>query len=644
MAVPGYAGKVLRLDLSSGSITEVATAEYASRFIGGRGLAAKIYWDEVSPTINALDENNRLIFATGPLAGLPVLGGSRWVVCSKDPATTPQQFCYGNFGGRWGADLKFAGYDAIVVEGKSDIPTYLLLNEDSAELKDASTLWSKGSLETREILKDTLGSSARVVAIGPAGENMAAMATIIAENDATGSKGLGAVMGSKKLKAIVIRGHKQGVRVAQPEKLRELIGEFREFRERLPKAMGNIPFNIEGPGTKRDPCYGCLGNCRRLTYETAVGKRGKFICFGAGFYRPYAERYYGGQTEIPFYANRLCNEYGVDVWSIELMIIWLGRCYREKILSEENTGIPLSKVGSLEFIDALVRKVALREGFGNILAEGIIKAADSVGQGSQELLATQLSKAGQREIFGPRLYILHAIPYAMEPRPPMSQFHETTFLILSKWLDWVKQVEGAYVSKDVLRRIAKIFWGSAAAADFSTYEGKALATKLIQDRDYARECLILCSWIWPITDLAYSEDHVGDPTLESRILSAVTGNSIDEEELNQIGERIFNLQRAIHVREGHQGREYDKLPENWHTEPLKGDLAGNPECLVPGKGGEVISRKGSVVDKLEFEKLKDEYYQLRQWDIATGLQTRAKLEKLGLSDIAEDLERRGLLA
>jgi len=190
--------------LSSGSTSDTPTMDYAEKFVGGRGIAAKIYWDEVPPEVNAFDAENRLIFATGPLGGLPALSGSRWQVCGKSPSSTPQQFCYGNLGGRWGAELKFAGYDAIVVKGKSEKPVFIFLHDDVVELRDASSLWGRGAIETREILKDELGVTARVVAIGPAGENMAIMSTLLADNDASGSGGLGAVMGSKGLKAIVV--------------------------------------------------------------------------------------------------------------------------------------------------------------------------------------------------------------------------------------------------------------------------------------------------------------------------------------------------------------------------------------------------------------------------------------------------------
>jgi aldehyde:ferredoxin oxidoreductase len=229
----------------------------------------------------------------------------------------------------------------------------------------------------------------------------------------------------------------------------------------------------------------------------------------------------------------------------------------------------------------------------------------------------------------------------MEPRQPIYQLHAITRLI-SRWLEWCHHAEGAYLSGNAFRAIAKRFFGSEVAADFSTYEGKALAAKMIQDGEYAKECLILCDNSWPIMHASHTDEHVGDPTIESKILHAVTGREVDETGLYQTGERVFNLQRAILAREGHQGRQSDNLPEADYTVPLMFSR-GNYQCLVPGKAGEIISRKGEVVDREKFEKLKDEYYQLRGWDVVSGLQTKAKLKELGLPDIAADLESRQLL-
>jgi aldehyde:ferredoxin oxidoreductase len=566
-------------------------------------------------------------------------------VCGKSPAPSPERFCHCNLGGRWGAELKFAGYDAILIRGKSEKPVYHFLDDDVSELRDASALWGKGAIETREILKGELGSSVSVVAIGPAGENMAIMATLLADNDASGSGGLGAVMGSKKLKAIVVRAARKRARVARPERLRELTGYFRGLELAPISKVSGMVLKITGPRTRKEPCYGCLGNCLRRTYEAEDGKKGKFMCQAAIFYQifqPPAGRPRGAGNELPFHATKLCDDYGLDTMALTLTIAWLYGCYAAGILTDENTGIPISKLGSLEFIETLVRKISRREGFGDILAQGVLKAADWVGPGARELTAGYVSKAGQPAMTEPRLYITTSLLYAMETKPPMPQLQEISRVVF-KWLDWGKGAENSYVSTDVVRRIARRFWGSEVAADFSTHDGKALAAKMIQDRQYAKDCLILCSFLWPIMDLEHSEDHVGDPTLESKVLSAVTGNEVDEDGLHSIGERVFNLQRAIFVREGHQGREDDRLPDSWHTRPLAGDPA-NPECLVPGKGEEALSRRGAVVDKEEFERTKDEYYRLRQWDTATGLQTGAKLEELGLRDIAQDLGRRGLIS
>jgi aldehyde:ferredoxin oxidoreductase len=652
MTAFGYAGKILRLDLSSKSITEAATQDYADRFLGGRGIAAKIYWDEVSPEVKASDTENRLIFVTGPLGGLPVIAGSRWQVCGKSPSS-PEQFSYCNLGGRWGAELKFAGYDGIVVQGKSEKPVYLFLHDETAELRDASALWGKGAIEAREALKSDLGSSARVVAIGTAGENRVAIASLLADNDAAGAGGLGATMGSKKLKAVVVKGGGKKVKVAQPQRLAELMAYYREvgrgqweYMSRWVRDPHHEFKLVPGPEMKKDPCYGCLGRCARKVYQAADGRKGKFFCGASLFYQPWSDRYYGDwndfPNDVPFYATKLCDNYGIDIFSVDLMLGWLHGCYEAGILTDKNSGIPISKMGSLEFIETLVKKIALRDGLGELLAQGMFKAADSLGPGAKEQaeLAGYQSEPGLYPWYGPKLYVTNAFPYAMEPRLPMQHLHEVSFL-LAKWAATACGLPG-YVTTDVFRAIARRFWGSDLAADFSTLEGKALAAKMIQDREYAKECLILCDFLWPLTDLENTEDHVGDPTLESKLLSAVTGKEVDEEGLYRIGERVFNLQRAILVREGHRGRDFDKLPDSCHTLPLQFDHA-DPECVVPGKDGEVISLKGAVVNREAFEKAKDEYYQLRKWDVATGLQTRANLEELELAEVADDLERRGLI-
>jgi aldehyde:ferredoxin oxidoreductase len=298
-------------------------------------------------------------------------------------------------------------------------------------------------------------------------------------------------------------------------------------------------------------------------------------------------------------------------------------------------------MGSYEYIETLARRIAYREGFGDTLANGTHKAAESLGSSAQSMIKDYITRTGDNEIYGPRLYITTGIFNAVEPRFAIQHLHEISFPAI-QWAGWAMGVEGAPVTSAVIREMARRFYGSEIAADFSTYEGKAAAAARIQDREYAKESLIMCDLSWPMYFTASSEDHVGDPTLDSQIYSAVTGREIDEDGLNRIGERVFNLQRAILAREGYRGREHDIIDEFNFTSPLKGDF-GNPECLVPGKDGEILSRKGMVVDRAEFERMMDEFYSIRGWDVTTGLQTRTKLEELNLNKVADTLESEDLL-
>ena len=650
------------MNLSTGDIWNTPTEDYTELFLGGRGIAAKIYWDEVAPQTHAFDPDNRLIFITGPIGGVPGFAGSRWQVCGKSPIHN--QFSYCNLGGSWGAHLKFAGYDSIVVSGKSDKLVYLHIDDDQVEISDADHLSGKGAIDCRDELKKYLGQSFRVVAIGPAGENRVVFANLVADNDATGSNGLGAVMGSKSLKAIAVRGTKTKIDIANPENVQKLRERVRLETESVPNPYAiTMPLLANPDKLKKDMCYGCIAGCMRRTYEGPSGRRGKFMCHSSIVYLYRAQRYYMSVTDVPFEATKLCDDYGVDTHVIETMIRWLSRCYQAQVLTDEQTGIPLSKMGSDEFIETLLRKISHREGFGNILADGTHKAAETLGSEAQKLITDYMTISGHNPVYGPRLYITTALFYATEPRLATQQLHEVTTLVISWALhamglqsmisETTRDVgkhaplgqfqEDIYITSNVIRAIAKRFWGSEIAADFSTYEGKALAAAKIQERQYAKESLILCDFCWPIMHTGLSEDHVGDPTLESQVCAAVTGRDVDEQGLYKIGERIFNLQRAILTREGHKGREFDSLEDLHFNAPLKDEFA-NSSCLVPGKDGEMLSRKGMVVERDQFEKMKDEYYQIRGWDVSSGFQTRAKLEELNLGEVADTLQNEGLLA
>jgi aldehyde:ferredoxin oxidoreductase len=640
MAEFGYAGEILKVDLSDGNITKLSTADYADRFVGGRGIAAKIYWDMVPPQTKALDPDNCLIYVSGPTAGFTGLAGFRWQVCGKSAPGEPEAFSCANLGGGWGGRLKYAGYDGLVVQGKSDKPVYLYIDDGTVEIRDASLLWGKFAFEVSDRMQAELGRRVSVLTIGPAAENMVSFATILADQGSSGSVGLGSVMGSKKLKAIVVAGNNRP-RAADPDRLKSIVNRLsQEMKETgLPSPW------IVSSRSRKQTCYGCGIGCDRLSYPDETGKTFKSFCQQTEVYQRPAREYYGeeGGIEAQLLAMRLCDSYGLDTMVMQPMIEWLIECHKEGLLRDKDTGLPLSKIGSSEFIEALIRKIALREGFGDLLAQGTIKAAESVGGRAQELISKVIAtRANEKKDYDPRLILTTALLYATELRRPINQLHQVSRIVFT-WLNLRRGGEvGAYLSSENFRKIAKRFWSNEIAADFSTYEGKALAAKKVQDREYIKESLILCDMKWPMTIANNSEGHVGDPTLESQIFAAITGKDVGEEGLLKMGERIFNLQRAIVLRQGWGGREGDRLLDYLYEEPLPSAF-GNPECLVPGKDGEVTSRKGAVVEREKFEEMKSEYYKLRGWDVESGLLTKAGLKELELGDVASGLEKQGLL-
>jgi len=632
----GYAGEILKVDLSDGNISRLPSADYTDRFLGGRGVAARLYWEMVPPQTMAYDAKNCLIYVTGPVAGFTGLGGCRWQVCGKSPIMEPEAFSYANLGEKWGSWLKYAGYDGLVVQGKADRPSYLFINDGTVEIRDASTLWGKFAIESADSLKAELGENFSVLTIGPAAENLVSFATMLTDDGASGASGLGSVMGSKNLKAIVVAGSKRP-QAAHLDKFKEIVSHLLKLRKDTWK---NWLEDIPGR-TKLRPCYGCGSGCFRKSYQAEGGRRFKYFCQATHVYAMAAMNYSSDSTEVALMASRLCDRYGLDTTIMQPLIEWLSGCYREGVLTEADTGLPLSKIGSVEFIETLTRKIGLREGFGDLLAQGIIKTAEKIGKGAQQLSANVLTRAGETRDYDPRLVLTNAILYAMEQRRPINQVHELCHA-LWLWRNYQTGVEDAFLSTEDFITVGRNFWGGEVAADFSTYEGKALAAKKIQDRTYAKESLILCDFLWPIIWVRFAPDHTGDPFMESRVFSAITGKDIDKEELDGIGERIYNMQRAVLLRDGWGGRKGDRLFDYLHDEPLQ-FVFFNPDCMVPGKKGEPVSRKGAKIKREDFEDLKSEYYGLRGWDIESGLPTEKKLQELELADIATELKSRELL-
>jgi aldehyde:ferredoxin oxidoreductase len=648
----GWMGVLLRVELPSAEVSKTKTLDYAEDFVGGRAMASKIYWDEVSRATGSLDGDSILMLMPGPLGGTPATAGSRLSVTAKSPLAYPEQYGCGNGGGFSGAALKRAGYDGLIIRGKAKGPSYILIENEKVELRDASKLWGLTCEHAMEELKECHGAGAGIVCIGPAGENLVRFAVAMTDQGGTLSNGVGAIMGSKNLKAIVVRGSTR-VPVAHPKKLSEINERARSLRKGLNEStyMTEPTILIEGIEKAKDmPCYACPAGCMRANFRHSSGlTEVRKTCQAVYFYSSWDQLYHGKITDTPFLATSLCDRFGLCTMEINNMIRWLYDCFKKGIVSEEETNLPLGKIGSLEFIEVLVDMITRKRGFGEILSQGTRRAAIEKGKAAEEEAFATISPSGYAHYwYEPRIFLSTALFYATEPRTPVIQLHEFAFLLL-KWTLW--HTTGGVLSPidtENLRKIAKRAWGSEKAVDFSTYDGKAEAAVIIQNRQHAKETMVVCDRYYPILETDQQEDHMGDPTLVPGLFHAVTGRDMSEGDYLLLGERSVNLQRAIQGREGRVGRKEDTIGEFNFSKPLetaKEDAFSvqNPDYELPGAGDEIVVRKGQTLDPAEFERMKDEYYQLRGWDIKTGLQKKEKLEELGLSVLCNDMERLRLL-
>jgi aldehyde:ferredoxin oxidoreductase len=637
MGEAGYAGEILKIDLTRRSATRENTSDYAAKYIGGRGLAARLYWDMVPAGAGSLSPENCMIFTTGPTTGFSGIAGCRWQICARSPIHDPEAFSYGNLGGRWGTSLKAAGFDAVTVQGKADCPVYIYIHDGEFEIRDATAFRGLSTFDTQDSIRASLGQDVSVATTGPAGENGVVFATVLADEGASAGAGLGAVMGAKNLKAIAVSGNRP-IKAAHPERLRNIVEHIKKLREGRPDRPS--PWSVAGV-TFRDDCYGCSLGCNRQMYLAEKGRRYKSFCQQTTIYAKAANSYFnqikdnsGELGEVKLRALRLCDAYSLDSSAMEPVISWLIDCYREGLITEKETGLPLSKAGGPEFIEVLTRLIAYSNGFGDILARGLLPASRSIGTQSVEVMYRHVStRSSEARDYDPRLFITTALLYATEPRRPINQLHGVSIAVMA-WASWLRKAPGSFLTTDDIREVGRRFWGGEIAADFSTYEGKARAAKMIQDRCHAKDSLILCDLIWPMMSVSPLE-HVGDPSLECQIYSAVTGRETSMEELLKMGERIANLQRAIHIRQGWRGRKDDVILDYYHDKPLKeGDNFVSPDGSMPGPQGKVISRLGCVVEREKFEQMKTEYYKLRGWDVDSGYPTLSRLKELGLEDAA----------
>ncbi|MBW2177359.1 MAG: hypothetical protein JRH03_10500 [Deltaproteobacteria bacterium] len=628
----GWTGKIARVDLGRSEVTEFDTWDYVEQFLGGRGIATQLYWESDASRVQAFDPDNPLILMTGVLVATGAQGATRMSVISKSPMLMPEGFCYGNLGGFFPAYLKRAGYDGIVITGRAEVPTYLFVHDGGVELRDAAFLWGKGTYAVQKSLKDAHGNKVRFISTGPAGENRCRNATIITDHEGSATGGFGAVMGSKNLKAIAVDGSGKPL-VARRDDLNELNRHIIHISKRgtlrMPVPQKQMQF------MKTASCYQCAMDCGRGLYRTPGGREEVRKCQAMTVYMPYAAMKSEAGIDVALDATRLCNDYSICTMEIQNILLWLGAAYQDGYISDQDTGLDFSSLGSASFFEQLVSMISRREGFGNILAEGILRAAETLGEQAKTYFSEYNNAVGLDGVYAPRQYPITTLLYGLEPRQPIAMLHDISHLI-ARWLLHMIRPDLSPTSARVFREAATKFWGHEKAWDMTTMEGKAIATIKIQDHTYVKDSLGLCDFGWPIMDSFNTDDNTGDPTLESRLFSAVTGIDTNEEALDRYGERIFNLQRAILLREGWQALEDDRPKDFNFTEPVVRDVL-NPRLIVPGPTEEPVSVKGNKLDLSQFAEMRKAFYTLRGWDADTGLQEKTRLEALGLSDLAEQL-------
>ncbi len=631
----GYAGRLLKVDLSSGKTrVESLDEARARRYLGGRGLGARILMDEVPAGCDPLGPENRLIFAMGPLAGTFAPGSGRHVIVAKSPAT-------GGFGEAYtGAfvahELKYAGYDGIVVQGKAPEKVYLAITNDRVEIRPASHLAGRGTLETEEQIKEEMGDlETRIVSIGLAGEKGVRFACVMNDTDrAAGRTGMGAVMGAKNLKAIAIRGTGR-VALADPKAFREhALAELAKIRKH--PWLGDSPGSVRRLGTSggveglsrmgilptrnwetgaweyadrisgtamrntiligHRACQACPVGCTRVVRVTDGPFGGVRPEYGGPEYETVAA--FGSlcqnrNLQAIALLNQKCNAYGLDTISAGSVIAFAMECFEKGLLTEKEIGFRLDW-GDAPAMVRLLDLIARREGIGDLLAEGTRRAAAKIGRGASELaVEVKGLELGMHDARGKKGL---ALSYATAPRGADHNegFHDPKIAVPNAWPEL----------------------GVVQAMDRFTLEGKPRVVRLAEDYTSFINSLPLCSFLsLTVAGLHNTEEISG-------MLAAATGwKDITLEEEMTIGERAYNLARAFTVRES-GGRADDRLPVKF-SRSLQGGAS-----------------KDQVITDADLQAALQEYYRVRGWS-ENGTPTETKLKELGLEDVAQELAAKG---
>ncbi|MGD8856728.1 MAG: aldehyde ferredoxin oxidoreductase family protein [Chloroflexota bacterium] len=619
----GFMGRILKVDLSSGTISQEALRQdWAREYIGGAGLATRYLYERSSPGVDPLGPLNPLIFMTGPLTGTASASASRYSVVSLSPLT--RLWGQANSGGDFGPGLKSSGYDGVIFEGVSSAPVYLSITDGVAELRPADHLWGKTVPETEDILQQTLDGKVSVACIGPAGENLVRYAAIMNnKHRAAGRCGLGAVMGAKRLKAIACHGNapaplanKRGFSETARRQF-ELLDEsilkvgFEAFGTNMVSDMVNVrggyptrnwqlgefeeieEVNAEGLSdkvlVKGVKCFACPIACGRGT-EIRDGKWAGHHGEGPEYETTNMFGAMCGVSDMNAItmANYRCNEYGLDTITTGSTIAFAMECYERGILTDEQTGGQRISFGDSDLIVDLVGRIAYREGVGDLLADGTRIVSQRLGQDS-ERFAMQV-KGLELPAYDPRAAKITGLGYVTANR---GGDHMTGYVQGPTFVD----VPFLLVEESSIK---------------DPFVADPDEVKVLADLEDALAVLDAVGGCKFMGILLTAEDIAG-------LIANATGWDLDVEEFRRSGERIFNLARALCVREG-VGRNQDVLPRRLLEEPLP---AGPAE--------------GMVIDTDTLEMMKDAYYRLRGWDLATGIPEAEKLADLGLEYLIEEM-------
>lgn len=606
---PAYAGTILRVDLSKHKVYKKRLLEsLAKKYIGGKGIATRFLYDEVKPGTGPLDPENKLIFATGPATGTAIPNKGH-IVCCKSPLTGI--YASSSSGGHFGAELKYAGYDVLIIEGRADRPVYLWIDGDDVQIREAKHLWGKDGLETEAAIKEELrDEEVKVARIGPAGENLVKIACIINDySRVNGRCGFGAVMGSKNLKAIAVRGSNP-VEVADMDGILEFLKEFIEsVKEKAagysmygPTAsvdVGNIlgtqpvrywskgvldgyqKINREALyelGFKNKACHSCVVRCGKIR-EVKEGPYAGTVVEGVDYETIYAlgSLCENNNLESILRSNQLCDILGLDTISTGNVIAFAMECYERGIIDNEDTdGIEL-KFGNHKAIVQIIEKIANRKGLGDILAEGVREAARQIGKGSEEFA----------------VHIKGLEPAGWDPRGMKGI--SLSFAVADRG--------GCHLSGGIYT------YESRGGLDRLQVEGKAQFLHELEVRYAVTDTLILCRF----NRAVYPWETI------MKTFPLLTGVKMSENDLKEVGERIVTLARAFSVREG-ISRKDDYWPDRFYREPI-------PEG----------PSKGMILNREEFDGMLDEYYELNGWDV-NGIPTKKTLATVEIEKTDKEIE------